>query len=989
MTPVEIRDALARGMNFDAVMARHAADIQREQGIDMGLSMSRARTDVQNIQNARDEGIDPPQIASPVAPTIGAQSRALDPLMTALTKELPRPAVLDPLAQQSAAARAALPDISGALGEKGFLGMGAGALTPSQQLQQANLLAQYLQEPSIQAAFQTQADMPSELARFARATQPPVPVDQVAKLQGMRPSALRDINLEAVRNLPNLSLFATDPNEAARFARIAGGEAPLDANEEARFVRAAQSAAQQRGVNIAPSFDEGIGLGSPTRALGDPTAFADFSDFQGIATPSFAEQAAQPTAGTTAQEGIGLGSPSLPRDINATEVGRFARRALDASRNVTADEAGRSAIRAMDASLAGTTAQEGIGLGSPDLPKDPQPVAGVSMFGSNMIPTGLDEFGNVTYGMDIDSNIAGQPNPIFSKIKNLFSDKTTEEQDLIARASQDAMNRGEYQKFSKALNDTTNEEFNLEQLKIRAAQTNNPADIAKVTNQEKKVKESNQKLKTELNNSGVTEMLNERMVDRVTPFSAQIQADMTTPTPLPATPPVGTQPPVGTPPMGTNVIGGGAAAPTTSTYTGTGGLQGLTPSAQLAGLGELGGSIGSRAQFVQEQLTPEQQLSRYSAFMPTTALTPEMEYYMQETALPQMVDAFYAAGGDLAGSPYAPTAGSPFSAFENFMRTGGRLDPTQYQQYVADVSAALQAADPTQEQQFLSSLYASPAQQLELLTRSMGAGTSAATRGALGRMLGRQYRQQQFQDPATAFLPSALARGGIGGAFSQYVTPQPTVAAAGQPPAMSTIMANQGMPPAIPATAGMSSGEMFGERMTDRVTPFSAQIQADMAATPPVVPAATPPVVPMATTPTIAPTPVVPLSVQSTMPKVNRPQGMSVAFSGEGGGFIDPTTYYMTEEQKKAYDAKQREGLTPRYDITGTNIIGYDALGKGQAIRTEIDKQGNQTNMIVNDPNLVSGTTKKKKKKKKDDKTTVTIPPIAMPALVSQGELLF
>ena len=97
----------------------------------------------------------------------------------------------------------------------------------------------------------------------------------------------------------------------------------------------------------------------------------------------------------------------------------------------------------------------------------------------------------------------------------------------------------------------------------------------------------------------------------------------------------------------------------------------------------------------------------------------------------------------------------------------------------------------------------------------------------------------------------------------------------------------------------------------------------------------------------------------------------------------------MTEEQKKAYDAKQREGLTPRYDITGTNIIGYDALGKGQAIRTEIDKQGNQTNMIVNDPNLVSGTTKKKMKKKKDDKTTVTIPPIAMPALVSQGELLF
>ena len=359
-----------------------------------------------------------------------------------------------------------------------------------------------------------------------------------------------------------------------------------------------------------------------------------------------------------------------------------------------------------------------------------------------------------------------------------------------------------------------------------------------------------------------------------------------------------------------------------------------------------------------------------------------MEDYMQDIALPQMEAAFYAQGGDLEGSPFAPTAGSPYSAFENFMRTGQRLDPTQFREYLGEVSGALQASDPTQRQQFLSSLYASPLEQQQLLYQQMAAGTSAATRGALGRMLGRQYQQQQFQDPASAFLPSALARGGIGGAFSQYVTPQGTVAAAGQPPAMSTIMANQGMPPAIPAipaTAGMSSGEMFGERMTDRVTPFSAQIQADMAATPPAVS--------MATTPAIAPTPVVPQSVQSTMPKVNRPQGMSVAFGGQGGGLYDPTTYNMNPNEFASYLDTQREGLTPRYDITGTNIIGYDALGKGQAIRTEIDKQGNQQNMIVNDPNLISGTTKKKKKKK-DDETTVTIPPMTMPALVSQGELL-
>ena len=104
---------------------------------------------------------------------------------------------------------------------------------------------------------------------------------------------------------------ALDPNEAARFARAAQQPtAGIDPNELARF----------------------------TRTTGQPVS--DFSDFEGIASPSFAEQAAQQTAGITTQEGIGLGSPSLPRDINATEVGRFARRALDASRNVTADEAG-------------------------------------------------------------------------------------------------------------------------------------------------------------------------------------------------------------------------------------------------------------------------------------------------------------------------------------------------------------------------------------------------------------------------------------------------------------------------------------------------------------------------------------------------------------------------------------------------------------------------------------------------------------------------
>jgi len=1017
MTPVEIRDALARGMNFDAVMARHASDIQKEQGIDMGLSMARARTDVQNIQNARDEGIDPPQIASPAAPTIGAQSRALDPLMTALTYNPPTAAVAPiktgtPIG--SMGLQGSLPPVD--LQQQALMDMPTGdvPLTSLQKLRQDLLMAQLRQEPSIQAAFQTQADMPSEIARFARAVQPSVPVDQVAKLQGMRPSALRDINLEAVRNLPNLSLFATDPNEAARFARIAGGEAPLDANEEARFVRAAQSAAQTTGQSIA----------NVTQPV------SDFSDFEGIATPSFAEQAAQPTAG-----------------IDPNELARFARAGQPMDTGLSADQAAN--LAANEASLRQATRLAGLDpsevgrfarAGQPPLSQVQDELdrfererarvertAGTSFDPVELFPTG-DPYENIF------SRMGGGLSNFYNQLRTGAGDKTeikiNQARLNFINANQDLATSDPYEylkklkEFEDALTDTTSyadKQNELARFKAKAQQTNAAADIAKVTEKEKEVKES--KAKADANTiisdaGGVVDFsefeglaqprtgtfykpenetqlkaakdagiipkdktLKEAQDDADTLLKSTVvpQPTITPPpaatppaaTPPAATPPVGTPPvgtpPVGTPPVGTNVIGGGGFAP--------------TPAATLAGLGELGGVLGDRSQYVQSMLTPEQQLLRYASFLPTTALTPDMEEYMTDIALPQMEAAFYAQGGDLPDSPYAATAGSPYSAFENFMRTGGRLDPAAFQEYLGEVSGALQASDPTQRQQFLSSMYASPEEQLQLLYQGMGAGTSAATRGALGRMLGRQYRQQQFDAPASAFLPSALARGGIGGAFSQYVTPQGTVATAAQPPAMSTIMANQGI---IPATSGAIDMDAANAAMT-----MNTGAMPPVPPTPPVVPAATPPVVPMAATPAIAPTPVMPQSVQSTMPKVNRPQGMSVAFSGEGGGFIDPTTYYMTEEQKKAYDAKQREGLTPRYDITGTNIIGYDALGKGQAIRTEIDKQGNQTNMIVNDPNLVSGTTKKKKKKKKDDETTVTIPPMTMPALVSQGELLF
>ena len=295
------------------------------------------------------------------------------------------------------------------------------------------------------------------------------------------------------------------------------------------------------------------------------------------------------------------------------------------------------------------------------------------------------------------------------------------------------------------------------------------------------------------------------------------------------------------------------------------------------------------------------------------------------------------------------------------MRTGQRLDPTQFREYVGRVSGALQATDPTQEQQFLSSMYASPAQQMELLYQQMGAGTSAATRGALARMLGRQYRQQQFQDPATAFLPSALARGGIGGAFSQYVTPQPTVAAAGQPPAIPTIMANQGMPPAIPTIMGgqgiipaTSGGVDMDQELLDLYRTPATPATAIPPAAAAIPPAGIPPAAAIAPTPTALP------SLTATR-KVN---------------FADVpalTTYDMTGQQYQDYLAEQRKGLTPRYDAAG-NIIGYDALDPDQAVVTSPTGQTMITKKaLVPKP--------KKKKKKKTDK-------VVTPTLIAQGEML-
>ena len=972
MSPQEIQAALARGMNFDAVMAQHAADIQREQGIDMGLSMARARTDVQNIQNQRDEGIDPPQFASPRAKTIGAEGRRLSELDRLLTGAPPRPAAPD-LTQLGAQAIAGLPDISGQLQDRlrrqqlMDISTGDVPLTPSQQVMQDALLAQLRAEPQYQAAFQTQADMPTEVGRFARAKAAipqNIPRDILAALRGMPPSALRDESIAAVQNLPNIPAnVPLDPNEFARFATPAGDISQSDISD---FIR--------RAVTPTPSFTE-----QATQPIAGtlPAIPSDFSDFEGmVAQPSatmaagdvgrFARagekplgQALDPNEAARFAE---AGKRPLAMDIDSDVVGRFAR-------------AGEPILPAgIDPSEISRFAKEGERVLRTAGTGEPTPAGYTGYGGLEYIQTGVDDLGNPVYGLDT-SKIPEGSKTWMSKVGDFFRSDITEEE------RNDLMEFYEATQTGRVGTYLAKKEKELANASDKASETNNPADIANAVNKRNEVnKVTNNIQAIEAAGFDVSELEglaqprtstfykpeNETQLKAAkaagiipqdqTLKQAQDNADKlleSTVVPQPAiTPPIGT-PPVGTPPMGTSVIGGGGFAP--------------APAATLAGLGELGGVLGDRSQYVQSMLTPEQQLARYSSFLPTTALTPQLEEYMQEIALPQMEAAFYAQGGDLPGSPYATTAGSPYSAFENFMRTGSRLDPAAFQEYLGEVSGALQAGDPTQRQQFLSSLYASPEQQLQLLYQGMGAGTSAATRGALGRMLGRQYRQQQFQSPASAFLPSALARGGIGGAFSQYITPQGTVAAAGQPPAMSTIMANQGMPPARPRTTAEIMATM--PSYTDRTgtVDMEAAMYPELYDTTTTTPTATitpvPTAIPPATVtppPVIAPTPTVLPSLTATR-KVN---------------FADvpaSATYGMTGQEYQNYLADQRKGLTQRRDAEGNLLPFWDALDPDQTVVTSPTGQTMITKKAL--------APKPKKKKKKDEVET--------PSLISQGEMLF
>ena len=215
----------------------------------------------------------------------------------------------------------------------------------------------------------------------------------------------------------------------------------------------------------------------------------------------------------------------------------------------------------------------------------------------------------------------------------------------------------------------------------------------------------------------------------------------------------------------------GAVTPATTTGTATTGAA-TTGTAATTG-GALGAGMGgafdefvdprSRADIISDiEATPygrgyQQVLAQLSSNLPVTALTPQYESYLQRNVLPQMQTAFEAGGAGMAGTQFAPTAGSPFSAFEQFVRGGGgRLSSQGYQDLINEANQSLQAQAPTDRQAYLQSLYANPEAQRNLYAQGLKSGASGAVGDVIDRMVNRRYMQQQFQAPTTAFLPTAM-----------------------------------------------------------------------------------------------------------------------------------------------------------------------------------------------------------------------------------------
>ena len=742
MSPDQILALKKQGASNDAIIAQQAMDIANEQGVDMGAAMQEARRNIQALDAAVIAGDTAQEGVGLGSPTLSkripqservssAYFRPLDELLTRLEMEegtVPpakpvRSPIIDPLAKESAAARAALPPLAG--------------------LQQDSLATQALMDmPSPSIGTPNLRDIDIQ----ARAGLPPLAGMQQAKLAsdalmdmptGMSPAqryAMRfgdtgayDITGGDLRNIDTAARSALNDLSLSNFRQIEGG-------------------LNDTSISDTPSYQRLRDLGY-TDTQANAIARQDLN----LDIDSAMEVTAKPKPTATA-----LPSESQPFGGGARNTAEY----TDTLNTKMQNDRVNTRIKIRDDAMENT--QGNVQWQLEQLKKDPMTRYLSPDALLNLAKANASEFNRDATIANKEDKATIADNPTNNEILNgqLAKNKVD---NIIKAYRKYGIPLGELEDFEgQSVTDYINNKTDLKTVDTITSKANTNAFKGFV---DSNISESFQDDIKQIETDTAKEQ--KKSADQIIIDNAKAAKDIadakaaTNPTPANTaaankandaynsavtTSGVMTTTPATTTPAATGAMG-------TGTGLGTGAMGGefnqfVSPQSRADIVSFLEGQRGGLGEV----------LARVSANIPVTAMTPEYEQFLQYQALPQLEQAYLASGGGMAGTQFAPQEGSPYSGFEQFlMGGGGRLSSQGYQDLIGDVSTALQSQAPTDRQAYLQSLYASPEAQRQLYAQGLRAGASGAVGDVIDRMVNRRFRQQQFQSPTSAFLPTALS----------------------------------------------------------------------------------------------------------------------------------------------------------------------------------------------------------------------------------------
>ena len=684
MSPDQILALKKQGVDPNAIVAQHAADIANEQGVDLGQAMQEARRNIQSLDAAVIAG-DTAQEGTALGSPTRAEGEGLLQTHAMLDKVLN----YDPAAPSAKPYRSATPDLFD-INKAALAGLPNISGLAEDKLRQEALM-----------------DMPSA----AIGTQDLKDLDIQA-----RAALMNDPRVLAAEALAKPSP-ALDPNEAARIARRAAEAAAAEPS-----LAGMTSAERLAALGIDPSQINRAGFDPRYNML---KGVSDYTDMDIDALTDMM----QPKAPVTA---TGLVTPGQPFGGGGGTYTKYANIKSVNDRAKTQNEALNNAIKNTQGNIEwlknNTTDESFLLMSTEDQ--------------YNFLKNKADAF-KASAKTIIDEN------------KTILENNPSNKEILEAQLAKNKADRviNAYENYNMEIPDDlkTWKNYDID------AYLNNNITIKKVNNLKETKKATPSSFKGEYSyaDSSILEDLNKELelietesnnqqknsADKIIIDKAKESKDKADLN---------------------NAITALTTTPAVTTTPATGAVTGAL------GTG-LGGAFNefvdprSRADIISAiEADPYRGMStvlaQLSANLPVTALTPQYENYLQRNVLPQMQTAFLSGGGGMAGTPTAGVEGSPFSAFEQFVRGGGgRLTSQGYQDLIGNVNTALQAQAPTERQAYLQSLYASPEAQRDLYAQGLRAGASGAVGDVIDRMVNRRYLQQQFQAPTTAFLPTALS----------------------------------------------------------------------------------------------------------------------------------------------------------------------------------------------------------------------------------------